>query len=109
MNGREELAAAADDDQRRRELRIGREREAPLGVGARGAALVDDGDLRARDGLAFGTEEARLVRECAGREKKRQRGSEATDAEAETDAGSTSRGITSVSIALRMCFAMRLM
>lgn len=112
MDWRKELAAAADDDQRGGKLGIGRERETSIEIGARGGALIDDRDLCAGDRLPFRTDQTRL--ECAGlftaEDEERQRG-KATDAAADAteDRLSVSRGMTSVSIALRMCFAMRLM
>lgn len=116
MDRREELAAAADDDQRRRKLWIGCERETPFRIRARGAVLVDDGDLRAGDGPASGIQKTRFKRkgiESKDEEKKRdevQRGP-VTTLDTDTTAGKLagSRGMTSVSIAVRMCFAMRWM
>ncbi len=115
MDRRKKLAAAANHDERGGKLWIGHECETSLAVGARGAALIDNGDLCAGDGLSLRVEEPRLERQRAsGKSQKkedRQRGSAATDAVADTPAEtlSISRGMTSVSIALRMCFAMRLM
>jgi hypothetical protein len=113
MDGREKLATAANDDQRGRELRIGNDGEAAVVIGARGAGpLIGDRNLRAGDRLPFRIEQTRFERfpVRSGEQEKRQRGSAATEAAADTaEEASMSRGMTSVSIARRMCFAMRLM